>query len=70
MEVQSPTAAWWGGWWELVRVIKGIEAYFRERISWSTSQKRPGKPGHYFKVGDVVMIEEPSEARVLAFRKK
>ncbi|GFX10149.1 integrase catalytic domain-containing protein [Trichonephila clavipes] len=25
MEVQSPTAAWWGGWWErLVRVIKEL----------------------------------------------
>ncbi|GFT31552.1 integrase catalytic domain-containing protein [Trichonephila clavipes] len=27
-------------------------------------QKRPGKPGHDFKVGDVVMIEEPSKKRV------
>ncbi|GFX89725.1 uncharacterized protein TNCV_3711571 [Trichonephila clavipes] len=27
-------------------------------------QTRPGKPGHDFKVGDVVMIEEPSKKRV------
>ncbi|GFX24690.1 RNase H domain-containing protein [Trichonephila clavipes] len=27
-------------------------------------QKRPGKPGHDFKVGDVVMIEEPSKKRL------
>ncbi|GFV60053.1 transposon Ty3-G Gag-Pol polyprotein [Trichonephila clavipes] len=48
-----PTAAWWGGWWErLVRVIKEL------------LKRTLGKPGHDFKVGDVVMIEEPSKKRV------
>ncbi|GFW26379.1 integrase catalytic domain-containing protein [Trichonephila clavipes] len=83
MEVQSPTAAWWGGWWErLVRVIKELlkrtleknkifrklihdfRSRFRKEYLGQLRQKRPGKPGHDFKVGDVVMIEEPSKKRV------
>ncbi|KAF8784427.1 hypothetical protein HNY73_010105 [Argiope bruennichi] len=30
----------------------------------ATTSKRPGKSGHDFKVGEVVMIEEPSKRRV------
>ncbi|GFW16721.1 uncharacterized protein TNCV_1639571 [Trichonephila clavipes] len=65
-----PTAAWWGGWWErLVRVIKELlkrtlDKRFRKEYLGQLRQKHSGKPDHDFKVGDVVMIEEPSKKRV------
>ncbi|GFX09235.1 uncharacterized protein TNCV_1068211 [Trichonephila clavipes] len=45
----TPTATWWRGSKEYLGQLR---------------QKRPGKPGYDFKVGDVVMIEEPSKKRV------
>ncbi|GFX28072.1 integrase catalytic domain-containing protein [Trichonephila clavipes] len=36
----------------------------RKNILVNYVKKRPGKPGHDVKVGDVVMIEEPSKKRI------
>ncbi|GFX58508.1 integrase catalytic domain-containing protein [Trichonephila clavipes] len=43
------------------KLIHDFRSRFRKEY---LGQKRPGKPGHDFKVGDVVMIEEPSKKRV------
>ncbi|GFY10079.1 integrase catalytic domain-containing protein [Trichonephila clavipes] len=41
-----------------------VDLDLRKEYLGQLRQKRPGKPGHDFKVGDVVMIEEPSKKRV------
>ncbi|GFU92698.1 integrase catalytic domain-containing protein [Trichonephila clavipes] len=46
------------------KLIHDFRSRFRKEYLGQLRQKRPGKPGHDFKVGDVVMIEEPSKKRV------
>ncbi|GFS48530.1 integrase catalytic domain-containing protein [Trichonephila clavipes] len=45
------------------KLIHDFRSRFRKEYLSQLRQKRPGKPGHDFKV-DVVMIEEPSKKRV------
>ncbi|GFW84207.1 integrase catalytic domain-containing protein [Trichonephila clavipes] len=45
------------------KLIHDFRSRFRKEYLGQLRQKRPGKPGHDFKVGDVV-IEEPSKKRV------
>ncbi|GFT50128.1 hypothetical protein TNCV_4910391 [Trichonephila clavipes] len=40
------------------KLIHDFRLRFRKEYLGQLRQKRPGKPGHDFKVGDVVMIEE------------
>ncbi|GFV86730.1 DUF5641 domain-containing protein [Trichonephila clavipes] len=44
------------------KLINDFRSRFRKEYLGQLRQKRPGKPGHDFKVGDVVMIEEPSRS--------
>ncbi|GFV99828.1 DUF5641 domain-containing protein [Trichonephila clavipes] len=46
------------------KLIHDFRSRFRKEYLSQLRQKRPGKPGHDFKVGDVVMIEKPSKKRV------
>ncbi|GFV06812.1 integrase catalytic domain-containing protein [Trichonephila clavipes] len=46
------------------KLIHDFRSRFRKEYLGQLRQKRPGKPGYDFKVGDVVMIEEPSKKRV------
>ncbi|GFX28077.1 integrase catalytic domain-containing protein [Trichonephila clavipes] len=46
------------------KLIHDFRSRFRKEYLGQLRQKRPGKPGHDVKVGDVVMIEEPSKKRV------
>ncbi|GFW63368.1 integrase catalytic domain-containing protein [Trichonephila clavipes] len=46
------------------KLIHDFRSRFRKEYLGQLRQKRRGKPGHDFKVGDVVMIEEPSKKRV------
>ncbi|GFW77235.1 integrase catalytic domain-containing protein [Trichonephila clavipes] len=46
------------------KLIHDFRSRFRKEYLRQLRQERPGKPGHDFKVGDVVMIEEPSKKRV------
>ncbi|GFV36980.1 integrase catalytic domain-containing protein [Trichonephila clavipes] len=46
------------------KLIHDFRSRFRKKYLGQLRQKRQGKPGHDFKVGDVVMIEEPSKKRV------
>ncbi|GFW98923.1 DUF5641 domain-containing protein [Trichonephila clavipes] len=46
------------------KLIHDFRSRFRKEYLGQLRQKRPGKSGHDFKVGDVVMIEEPSKKRV------
>ncbi|GFV82380.1 putative RNA-directed DNA polymerase from transposon X-element [Trichonephila clavipes] len=46
------------------KLIHDFRSRFMKEYLGQLRQKRPGKPGHDFKVGDVVMIEEPSKKRV------
>ncbi|GFY23045.1 integrase catalytic domain-containing protein [Trichonephila clavipes] len=46
------------------KLIHHFRSRFRKEYLGQLRQKRPGKPGHDFKVGDVVMIEESSKKRV------
>ncbi|KAF8791012.1 hypothetical protein HNY73_005949 [Argiope bruennichi] len=46
------------------KLIHDFRSRFRKEFLGKLRQKRPGKSGHDFKVGEVVMIEEPSKKRV------
>ncbi|KAF8774066.1 hypothetical protein HNY73_016660 [Argiope bruennichi] len=46
------------------KLIHDFRSRFRKEYLGQLRQKRPGKSGHDFKVGEVVMIEEPSKKRV------
>ncbi|GFV20204.1 integrase catalytic domain-containing protein [Trichonephila clavipes] len=46
------------------KLILDFRSRFRKEYLGQLSQKRPGKPAHDFKVGDIVMIKEPSKKRV------
>ncbi|XP_055927013.1 uncharacterized protein LOC129958512 [Argiope bruennichi] len=46
------------------KLIHDFRSRFRKEYLGQLRQKRPGKSGHDFKVGEVVMIEEPSKRRV------
>ncbi|GFX67405.1 integrase catalytic domain-containing protein [Trichonephila clavipes] len=46
------------------KLIHDFRSRFRKEYLGQLHQKRPEKPGHDFKVGDVVMIEELSKKRV------
>ncbi|GFX28228.1 integrase catalytic domain-containing protein [Trichonephila clavipes] len=46
------------------KLIHDFRSRFRKEYLGQLRQKRPGKAGHDFKVGDVVRIEEPSKKRV------
>ncbi|GFU85198.1 zinc finger protein GIS2 [Trichonephila clavipes] len=46
------------------KLIHDFRSCFRKEYRGQLRHKRPGKPDYDFKVGDVVMIEEPSKKRV------
>ncbi|GFV52282.1 putative RNA-directed DNA polymerase from transposon X-element [Trichonephila clavipes] len=46
------------------KLIHDFRSHFRKEYLGQLRQKCPGKPGYNFKVGDAVMIEEPSKKRV------
>ncbi|GFV54900.1 integrase catalytic domain-containing protein [Trichonephila clavipes] len=52
------------------KLIHNFRSRFRKEYLGQLRQKRPGKPGYDFKVGDIMTIEEPSKKLVYAFRGK